>query len=95
MAIDDEKNLCIRLAGLQRKDFSLNVMYNEPGAGEKRYLPEGDAAGKPLLTVLRLDKLNNQNDPQPDGVFDYIEGYTLLSQQGKIIFPLLEPFGKT
>ena len=89
------KNIyALDLAGLQRKDFSLNVMYNEPGAGEKRYLPEGEAAGKPLLTVLRLDKLNNQNDPQPDGVFDYIEGYTVLSQQGKIIFPLLEPFGK-
>jgi cell surface protein SprA len=38
--------------------------------------------------------LNNQNDPLPDGVFDYVEGFTVLSQQGKIIFPVLEPFGR-
>lgn len=82
------------VAGLQRQDFSLNILYQEPSAGEKRYLPEGDAAGKPLLSVLQLDRLNNQNDPQPDGMFDYIEGYTVLSQQGKIVFPVLEPFGK-
>ena len=30
----------------------------------------------------------------PDGVFDYVEGFTVLSQQGKIIFPVLEPFGQ-
>lgn len=84
----------LEVAGIQRQDFLLNILYQEPSAGEKRYLPEGDAAGKPLLSVLQLDRLNNQNDPQPDGVFDYIEGYTVLPQQGKIIFPVLEPFGK-
>ena len=43
---------------------------------------------------LKLDRLNNRNDPQPDGVFDYVEGYTVLSSMGRIVFPLLEPFGK-
>jgi cell surface protein SprA len=38
--------------------------------------------------------LNNQNDPQPDGVFDYVEGYTVISSQSRIIFPVLEPFGR-
>jgi len=42
---------------------------------------------------LNLDRLNNQNDPQPDGVFDYIEGFTAIGSQSRIIFPLLEPFG--
>ena len=32
--------------------------------------------------------------PQPDGVFDYVEGFTVVSSQARIIFPLLEPFGK-
>ncbi|HEX8462710.1 MAG TPA: cell surface protein SprA, partial [Segetibacter sp.] len=50
--------------------------------------------GKTLLRILNLDRLNNQNDPMPDGVFDYVEGFTVLSQQGKIVFPLLEPFGR-
>ena len=29
----------------------------------------------------------------PDGFFDFIEGYTIQSSTGKIIFPVVEPFG--
>src|SRR5262249_39136821 len=43
--------------------------------------------------LLNLDRLNNQNDPQPDGVFDYLEGFTVVSNRAQIIFPVLEPFG--
>ena len=46
-----------------------------------------------MLTILNLDRLNAHNDPQPDGIFDYLEGFTVLSNQGRIIFPVLEPFG--
>jgi len=84
------------LPGIQRQDFKLNVLYEEPSGGLKRFLPESDPAvqGRSLLRILNLDRLNNQNDPQPDGVFDYVEGFTVLSQQGKIIFPVREPFGR-
>lgn len=78
---------------LERQDFQFNVLYQEPGGGEKRFLPEGDQAGVPLITLLNLDRLNNQNDPQPDGMFDYVEGYTINSYQSRVIFPVLEPFG--
>lgn len=79
--------------GVSKEDFRLNVLYQDPGGGEKRYLPTGASEGVPLLTLLNLDRLNAQNDPQPDGVFDYIEGITVIPQQGRIIFPVLEPFG--
>ena len=80
---------------LDPKDFDLNVLYQEPGLGAKRYLPFGDLnQGTPILTLVNLDRLNTQLDPQPDGVFDYIEGYTVLSQYSRIIFPVLEPFGR-
>ena len=79
---------------LERKDFKLNILYQEPGGGEKRYIPEGEEKGRPILELVNLDRLNNQNDPQQDGVFDYIEGFTVNSQQSRIIFPFLEPFGK-
>ncbi len=84
------------LPGIQREDFKLNLLYEEPSGGLKRFLPESDPSveGTSLLRILNLDRLNNQNDPQPDGVFDYVEGFTVLSQQGKIIFPELEPFGR-
>ncbi len=80
---------------IAREDFRLNIIYQDPGGGEKRYFPEGPNAGIPLLTLMNLDRLNAQNDPAPDGVFDYVEGITINSQMGKVIFPQLEPFGKS
>ena len=82
------------LSGVQPADFKLNVLYEEPSLGQKRYLPEGDQPGVPLLTLLNLDRLNAHNDPLPDGVFDYLEGFTIISQQARVIFPFLEPFGR-
>lgn len=79
--------------GISKDEFRLNVLYQDPGGGEKRYMPTGASAGVPLLSLLNLDRLNFQNDPQPDGVFDYIEGVTIVPQQGRMIFPVLEPFG--
>lgn len=82
---------------LERQDFRLDLNYEEPSLGEKRYLPPTDVintyAGMPLISMTNLDRLNNQNDPQPDGVFDFVEGYTVISSQSRIIFPVLEPFG--
>ena len=82
------------LSSVQPADFKLNVLYEEPSLGQKRFLPEGDKPGAPLITLLNLDRLNSRNDPLPDGVFDYIEGFTVISQQARIIFPMLEPFGR-
>ena len=83
---------------LERQDFKLDILYEEPSLGEKRYLPPNDVLdpykGQPLISLLNLDRLNNQNDPQPDGVFDYVEGFTVISSQSRIIFPVLEPFGR-
>lgn len=83
---------------LERQDFKLDVMYEEPSLGEKRYLPtdgiKPQYEGIPILNLVNLDRLNNQNDPQPDGVFDYVEGFTVISPQSRVIFPVLEPFGR-
>jgi cell surface protein SprA len=81
------------ISNIQQDGFRLNVLYDEPGKGSKRYLPEGDKTGIPLISVLNLDRLNSNNDPSPDGVFDYVEGYTINANNGLVIFPLLEPFG--
>lgn len=82
---------------LDRTDFKLDVLYEEPSLGEKRYLPPTDVLpayqGQPLISLVNLDRLNNQNDPQPDGVFDYIENFTVIPLTSRIIFPVLEPFG--
>ncbi|MCU0345932.1 MAG: cell surface protein SprA, partial [Saprospiraceae bacterium] len=80
---------------VSREDFKLDIFYDDPGEGKKRFLPEGNnLTGVPLLRVFNLDQLNTLNDPQPDGVFDYVEGLTIQSRNGRIMFPVLEPFGK-
>lgn len=79
---------------ISKEDFRLDVFYLDPGGGEKRYLPEGSQSGIPIIRLLNLDRLNYQNDPVPDGVFDFVEGITIQPQMGKIIFPVLEPFGE-
>ena len=85
----------VGFGSLSQQDFYLNVLYNQPGLGEKRYLPFGDLnLGTPLLSLENLDRLNNQLDPQPDGVFDFVDGYTVISQYSRVIFPLLQPFGR-
>ncbi|MFT4759218.1 MAG: cell surface protein SprA [Paraglaciecola sp.] len=78
-----------------QEDFRLDITYDDPGNGEQRFLPVPGLDNQPILQLFGLDRLNVQNDPQPDGDgrFDFVEGVTILSRSGKIIFPKLEPFG--
>ena len=80
---------------VNREDFKLDVFYEDPGQGEKRFLPEGDLSGTPLIQVFNLDNLNSQGDPLRDGVFDFVPGLTINTQTGRIMFPVLEPFGSS
>jgi len=79
---------------VNQEDFRLNVLYQDPGGGVKRYIPQGNISKIPLISVLSLDRLNSQNDPVPDGVFDFVPGITITPNNGRVIFPVLEPFGE-
>ena len=80
---------------LTSDEFRLNVVYQNDSTGTLiNYIPAGRINGHILLEVMNLDKLNKQLDPYKDGLFDYIEGITVQSNNGRIIFPVLEPFGK-
>lgn len=75
--------------------FTLDVLYQDDEIGTPiNYLTRGACANTPLLSVLGLDNLNGQQNAGPDGVFDYIEGVTVESRRGRIIFPVVEPFGR-
>lgn len=74
--------------------FELYIQYRNDSVGtDVQYLMEGNIRGKQLLRVMGLDRLDTRNNPHPDGKFDYVEGYTAISNTGRIIFPVLEPFG--
>ncbi|MCF2604043.1 cell surface protein SprA [Parabacteroides distasonis] len=79
---------------VQKEKFKLNVMYQSDSTGTYvNYLPEGNTANQLLIRVLGLDRLDTYSNPNPDGFFDFVEGYTIQSETGKVIFPCVEPFG--
>lgn len=79
---------------LQNRNFKMNIKFLSDSTGtEISYLPVGNANGKTLLQVMNLDRIDSNQQSNPDGQFDYIEGYTVQSSNGRIIFPVTEPFG--
>lgn len=80
--------------GVQADGFRLNVLYRNDETGAPiPYLPESNIRDQLLVRVMELDKVNNNNDPIPDGFFDFIPGVTINAQNGRVYFPVLEPFG--
>ncbi|WP_081966621.1 T9SS outer membrane translocon Sov/SprA [Porphyromonas crevioricanis] len=81
---------------VQADRFRLDIYYQSDSAGiAQPFINDGPIKGKMLLGVLGADRLDRRQEPYPDGTFDYVEGYTVLSQKGLIIFPTVQPFGKT
>ncbi|MCF8346334.1 MAG: cell surface protein SprA, partial [Bacteroidales bacterium] len=79
---------------VQQDEFTMDVLYRDDKTGNNiNYLPDGNLNKSTLLDLLNLDNMNSQRDPYPDGVFDFLSGITILPGNGRIIFPLLEPFG--
>jgi len=80
---------------IQADKFQLNILYQNDSTGTAvNYINVGNINRIPLLQVMNLDRLNANNQPHPDGIFDYVEGFTVYSDGGYIIFPENEPFGK-
>ncbi|MCC7246170.1 MAG: cell surface protein SprA [Saprospiraceae bacterium] len=87
-------------ANVDPNEFVFDIFYEDPGKGQKRFLG-GDGnttfpsslSARPLLQVFNLDNLNLQNDPGADGRFDYVPGLTFNQRTGRVMFPVLEPFG--
>ena len=79
---------------VQKERFKLDITYQSDSIGiYLNYLPEQGIGDEQLLSVMNLDRLNGRGDPYPDGVFDFLEGYTIDRENGNIIFPVIEPFG--
>jgi cell surface protein SprA len=85
---------------ISNEDFRLNIIYKSENLGVGAgYLTESNLKYIPLIRVLGFDRLNINGDPEPDGLFDFIDnaatgGGTINSKNGRIYFPVVEPFGK-
>ena len=77
-------------------EFYLDVVFeNTRDNGTiTNYIPEENLTDKPIINLLRLDQLNAQQERKADGIFDFLPGITIITSNGKIIFPVREPFGE-
>ncbi len=84
----------LNVSSLTRDGFQLRMIYRDDRTGiDNPQLQDGVASrARQLIQVFGLDRLNPYNDPQPDGNFDFVEGITVNTTTGLIIFPYLEPF---
>ncbi len=81
--------------GLSPDAFELDVTYQPPGqSSEFQTLPTVDFGNQQtLLQTLGLDRVNAQNAAQPDNRFDFLDRQTVDAANGRVIFPVRQPFG--
>ncbi|MDB5014431.1 MAG: hypothetical protein JWQ25_2633, partial [Daejeonella sp.] len=73
---------------VSENNFRLNIFRLDENSGvERPQMTEGvNTSGKLWLQLTNVDNLNQQDDRKPDGAFDFIEGVTIDSQNGRITF---------
>jgi cell surface protein SprA len=86
--------------------FKIDVLYNNPETSvELPIMPLDGVDNKQIVTLIDMDKINQNNQPFSDGVFDFApfnqvgnkidNGGTINKKNGRIFFSTVEPFGKT
>jgi len=85
---------------MQPDGFRLELLYADDETGVPiNVLQNAKTSGvedRTLLNLLNVDRLDQSQflTPEGDGYFDYVEGSTVNSEKGYIIFPTVEPFGE-
>ena len=80
---------------VQKDKFKLDIKLLSDTAGVYlSYIPEPGIKDKKILSLVGLDRLNNNNKIGANGYFDFVEGYTIDASSGRVYFPTVEPFGK-
>ena len=83
---------------LSQDGFRFEIQYRDDDTGiPSNVLQNSQTQGipnTPLIQVLNLDQLDQSQFRNADGFFDYVEGITVNSQNGYVIFPHPAPFGE-
>ena len=91
---------------VDQKGFRLNLLYNNPETSlNVPFFPYPGLDKEQLVQVLEMDRINMNQQPFSDGVFDFIpityngnraeNGGTINTRNGRVYFTTIEPFGKT
>jgi cell surface protein SprA len=86
------KNVYYLASSVEKDKFKLDIKFQSDTAGVYlNYLPE--LKNTPLLRVIGADRLDNNNKQNPNGYYDFVDGYTI--SKGRVFLPKVEPFGKS
>ena len=86
------KNVYYLASTVEKTKFRLDIKFQSDTAGVYlTYIPEAQVKSKTLLKLLGCDRLDNNNKTNPNGYFDFVEGYTVSN--GRVFLPASEPFG--
>lgn len=88
------------------ENFRLDVVYTNPSNGvDINYIPKQQVETKLLTQLLQLDRLDQQQRPYSDGIFDFVpisssngvisNAGTINPRNGRVYFTTVKPFGRT
>ncbi len=74
---------------VQKDRFRLDVKILSDTTGVYlTYIPEPGLKNTPLVRLMNLDRLDNNNKANPNGYFDFVDGYTIDASTGRVFFRL-------
>ena len=86
------KNVYYLASTVEKQKFRLDIKYQSDTAGVYlTYIPDQRVKSISLIKLLGCDRLDNNNKANPNGYFDFVEGYTVSN--GRVFLPSAEPFG--
>jgi len=79
---------------VQKDKFKLDIKILSDTSGVYlSYLPDPALKDKKIIQLIGLDRLDNNNRRNPNAYFDFVPGYTIDTQDGRVYFTSVEPFG--
>lgn len=79
---------------VQKDQFKLDVKILSDTTGVYlSYLPEAAFKNKKIIQLIGLDRLDNNQKHNPNGIFDFVPGMTVNTSEGMVYFTTAEPFG--
>jgi cell surface protein SprA len=86
---------------MTQSGLRLELLYNDDEIGVPiNFFQNAATSGlseRSLMNIFKIDRLDQSfaEVVNGDGYFDYVEGITVNSEKGQIIFPTIEPFGES
>lgn len=84
---------------VNKDNFRLDIWYNDPLEGyDIPFIPQEGIDGVPLVQLIGMDRIDQNTNANPDGVFDFVDnaatqGGTINSRNGRVYFSTTRPFG--